>query len=134
MHLNRTQEFLIHEFESDLCNDKFDELKFVIEKFFCNELLSKHNSRHNIQHITNAFLIEKLNNISAQITYAYFKLAISYPLDKDLSIWNQKEKHWKSYRIGIRKMLFDSQIAMENEVERLLAEYKHVLSIEGSLK
>lgn len=129
--LNRTQKFLLSNFNEDLTDQEFNNLQAVIQDFRQQSGLAKQIvPTETINWASDFFLNEILNHASIQVANMYFKLAYNYPSHENVAYWNGKEKEWRGYRVSMHQLFFATKKEMEEEIERVSSEYKRMLAQE----
>lgn len=132
MRFNRTQLYLIKIFENDLSDSEFEKLKNVVNKYFH---FIENQSTNNITNQNNLSINkEPLDQLSIQLTKAYFKLSFEFPTHHHVKDWIEKEKEWREYRISLNKMHFKDVDEINQEINRVSNLYKEVQKIINDLK
>lgn len=132
--LNKVQKYLINEFKDDMDDEQFIELKEIIANFFSAKNRNQtNNTEAKINWTKDIVYYEVINHAVRELTRAYFKLAYNYSSHSDVKYWNQKEREWREYGSEIKNMFIESKEKVQEEIDRILNEYKEVLEIEKKI-
>lgn len=136
MPLNKTQLFLVDKFKNEINDTEFNDLKFLIDKYFT--YLTSHNKNQSKPLKTNWSELyeykETLDHLAIRLSRTYFLLSYNFSLNKHVKDWNEKEQEWRNYRVSIESMYFASKSEILEEIDRLNSELKEVMKIENELK
>lgn len=125
--LNRTQAYLVDYFKEDLLDQEFEDLKFIVTKFF-----KIHPSSFTDK--SDYYVKEMLKQSVIILVNKFFKLSFHYPFHKDVLLWNEKENEWRNYHTNIEKLHFENKEKLSKELENILDEIKNVTSVENQLE
>lgn len=132
--LNKVQKYLINEFKDDMDDEQFGELKEIIARFFNAKKENQiKNTETKINWTKDIVYYEIINHAVRELTRAYFKLAYNYSSHTDVKYWNQKEREWRQYGSEIKNMVIESKEKVQQEIDRIINEYKEVLEIEKKI-
>lgn len=134
MKLNRVQKYLINEFKEDLDEEQFSRLKVHLQVFLNqNALEERERGEVIVNWVNDKVYNEMLNQAVRELTKAYFKMAYNYSTHPDVEVWNNKERDWRDYGRNIKNMVIGSKEAIQQEIDRILNEYKAVLETEKNV-
>lgn len=131
MKLNRVQKYLINEFKEDLDEEQFNRLKDHVQGFLNqNALEGGGKGAETVNWVNDKVYNEMLNQAVRELTKAYFKMAYNYSTHADVGMWNSRERDWRDYGSNIKNMVIRSKEEIQQEIDRILTEYKSVLETE----
>lgn len=128
--MNRTQKYLLNKFNIDLSDVEFDNLKFLIEKYFYYKTNKQNDSVWNDLTIYK----ESLNHLSIQLSRIYFRLCYTYSDNNNLELWRKNEQEWRDYHKSIELMCFNTKESIDLEIKRIKIEYNKAIELENLLK
>lgn len=127
MNFNRTQQFLLARFDYDLDENKFIDLKFIINKFFKNDNNLIANSEAFFQ-FKKSFL-----QLSKDILSIYSHIIYSFPNNPNSFLWKQKQEFWHNYILFFDEKSMCNNLNFKAELDNLLNEFKSTVELQNSL-